>query len=334
MMSTSFDSRARLHYARIGTLTIAAVYFLILVGGIVRASGAGMGCPDWPTCFGQWIPPTDESQLPANYQEIYADRGYADTRFNPIKTWTEYVNRLIGVGIGLLILMTLVHSFAFWKTDRKIVWLSLAVFLGVSFQAWLGSAVVASNLRPMVITAHMVMAFLIVCTLIYAVVRSQRDYFENLDLSGLPGNFRSVLTVALGLTLIQIAMGTQIRETVDTIATLDTLQRDLWRERFPVVFYIHRSFSAVILLTNLWLAWKMVRGRNWLYARLGFVLAGIVLAAIGAGVTLDRFGFPAVAQPLHLLLANLLFGTQFFLYLGYRYATHRNPQRLSMYNPT
>ncbi|HWP01097.1 MAG TPA: COX15/CtaA family protein [Methylococcus sp.] len=332
-MSTSFASRASLRYARIGTLTIAAVYFLILVGGIVRASGAGMGCPDWPTCFGQWIPPTDESQLPANYHEIYADRGYADTRFNPIKTWTEYVNRLIGVTIGLLILMTLLRSFAFWRTDRTIVWLSLAVFLGVSFQAWLGSAVVASNLRPVVITAHMVMAFLIVCTLIYAVVRSQRDYFENLDLSGLPGNFRSVLTLALGLTLIQIAMGTQIRETVDTIAALNTLQRGLWRERFPVVFYIHRSFSAIILLTNLYLAWKMVRGRNRLYARFGFVLVGLVVAAIGAGVTLDRFGFPAVAQPLHLLLANLLFGTQFFLYLGHRYAMQRDSQRLSMRHP-
>ena len=62
-----------------------------------------MGCPDWPTCFGQWVPPTSESDLPRNYQEIYADLGYAETRFNVVKTWTEYVNRLIGVGIGLLI---------------------------------------------------------------------------------------------------------------------------------------------------------------------------------------------------------------------------------------
>lgn len=332
-MSTSFASRANSRYARIGTLTIAAVYFLILIGGIVRASGAGMGCPDWPTCFGQWIPPTDESQLPANYHEIYAARGYADTRFNPFKTWTEYVNRLIGVSVGLLILATLVRSFALWRTDRMIVWLSLGVFLGVSFQAWLGSAVVASNLHPAVITAHMVVAFLIVCTLIYAVVRSQRDYFENLDLSGLPGNFRNILTFALGLTLIQIAMGTQIRETVDTLAALETLQRDLWRERFPVVFYIHRSFSAVILLTNLYLAWKMARGRNRLYARFGLVLVGLAVATISAGVTLDRFGFPAIAQPLHLLLANLLFGTQFFLYLGHRYATQKDFRRLSIRHP-
>ena len=84
-------------YRRITIVTVSAVYFLILVGASVRASGAGMGCPDWPTCFGQWIPPTHESQLPANYQEIYANLGYAETRFNVVKTWTEYINRLIGV---------------------------------------------------------------------------------------------------------------------------------------------------------------------------------------------------------------------------------------------
>ncbi len=93
-------------FRRLGTLTIFAVYFVILVGGIVRASGSGMGCPDWPTCFGQWVPPTDESQLPANYHQIYAQRGYENTQFNPVKTWIEYTNRLVGVTIGFLILLT------------------------------------------------------------------------------------------------------------------------------------------------------------------------------------------------------------------------------------
>jgi cytochrome c oxidase assembly protein subunit 15 len=323
------DHAISARFCRIGLLTIAAVYFLILVGGIVRASGAGMGCPDWPTCFGQLIPPTDEAQLPADYHEIYAERGYADTRFNPLKTWTEYVNRLIGASIGVLILMTLIRSIPYLrgeKGDRPIFYLALSVFLLVGFQGWLGSAVVASNLRPVMITAHMVMAFLIVCLLIYTLARSQRDTLKRLDVAALSPRFRTVLWVAVGMTLLQITMGTQIRESVDLLANAAApTERSVWREHFPIIFYVHRSFSSLILFTNLWLAWNLVRklGAGHLLRRFGYGLGGLVAAAVLSGVSLDRLGFPAVAQPLHLLLANLIFGTQFFLVIALRYADGR-----------
>jgi cytochrome c oxidase assembly protein subunit 15 len=320
------NDQAILNFRRLGLLTILAVYLVILAGGIVRASGAGMGCPDWPTCFGQWVPPTDESQLPANYHEIYAQRGYENTQFNPVKTWTEYSNRLVGATTGLLVLLTAWASRIFLRRDRTIFYLSLTNLFLIGFQGWLGSSVVASNLKPYMITLHMLMALLIVALVIYTIARSQRDTFAAVDSSALPARFKTVLTVAMGMTLLQVAMGTQVRETVDLLAHADnSIDRQFWREGFPAIFYVHRSFSSIILLTNLWLFWKLRQAlpRQSLLVRIGYALIGLIVTAILAGVSLDRLGMPPVAQPIHLLMANLVFGVQFFLFIALRYSEER-----------
>ncbi|WGS87424.1 COX15/CtaA family protein [Methylomonas sp. UP202] len=320
------DPLAAARFRRLGTLTIFAVYFVILVGGIVRASGAGMGCPDWPTCFGQWVPPTDEAQLPANYHEIYAQRGYENTTFNPVKTWTEYTNRLIGASTGLLILLTAWASRIYLKGDKGIFYLAVTVFLLVGFQGWLGSAVVASNLKPLMITLHMLLALGIVALLIYAIARSQQPLLAQLDGGWQTPRFALLLKIAIGMILIQVAMGTQVRESVDFIAHQHSyIDRQFWRDSFPIIFYVHRSFSSVILFTNLWLAWQIVAHTSpgSLLRRMAYALCVLIVTAILAGVSLDRLGFPAAAQPLHLLMANLIFGAQFFIWICLKYASGR-----------
>ncbi len=307
-------------FSRIGFITILAVYLLIFVGGVVRASGSGMGCPDWPTCFGKLIPPTQESELPADYHQQYI--GYGDTTFNPLKTWTEYLNRLLGASIGLLILTTLIRSIPFRQTDKTVFNLSLGVFLLVGFQGWLGSRVVASELKPALISAHMIVALIIVSMLIYTLIRSRQDWFTAINMSGLPAGWRKVLMFAIGFTLLQVTMGTQIREAVDGITNANEIaERNIWREHFPIIFYVHRSFSSIILFTNLWLVWKLIRSTssNNLLRRAGIGLAVLVIIAILTGVTLDRLGFPAFVQPFHLVLANLIFGCQLFLLIGTGY---------------
>ncbi|NOQ35567.1 MAG: heme A synthase [Methylococcaceae bacterium] len=316
------DTQAALRFRRLGIMTIFAVYCVILVGGLVRASGAGMGCPDWPTCFGQWVPPTHESQLPPNYQEIYAERGYKNTQFNPIKTWTEYGNRLVGVTIGIFIIFTVWASRIYLKGDKSVFYLSLSVLLITCFQGWLGSAVVASNLKPFMITLHMLLALFIVALLIYAIARSQHDFIAQLDTARIPSVIKTVLMVAMGMTLLQVVMGTQVREAVDLIANEHKyIDREYWRDSFPMVFYVHRSFSAFILFTNLWMSWKIYQNvaKGSVLQRSVFWLMGLIVIAILAGVSLDRLGMPAAAQPIHLLMANLIFGMQFFIYICLRY---------------
>ncbi|MDD5271234.1 MAG: COX15/CtaA family protein [Methylovulum sp.] len=322
-MTSLLDNQAIIRFRRLGTLTIFSVYLVILAGGIVRASGAGMGCPDWPTCFGQWIPPTDEAQLPANYHEIYAQRGYENTQFNPVKTWTEYTNRLVGVTIGLLIFLTAWSSRIFLKTDKTIFYLALSSFFLVGFQGWLGSTVVASNLKPIMITLHMLLALGIVALLIYTITRSQRDFIRQLDIGTLPTTVKTVLQVAMVMTLVQVAMGTQIREAVDFIAHEHSyIDRQYWRDDFPLIFYVHRSFSSLILFTNLWIVWKLRQqvAQGTVLLRTAYALATLIITAILAGVSLDRLGMPAIAQPVHLLMANMIFGFQFFLFICLNYA--------------
>lgn len=314
-------------FIRIGLITITAVYLLILVGGIVRASGSGMGCPDWPTCFGHLIPPTAESQLPPDYHQKYI--GYGDTTFNPLKTWTEYLNRLLGVSIGILILMTLIRALPFRKQSPSVFYLSLSVFLLVGFQGWLGSRVVASELKPILISAHMLVAFVIVSLLILTVSLAARPWLQEQTFGNIPPRWRTILKIAIGFTLLQITMGTQIREAVDGITNANLIsERSVWRDHFPIIFYVHRSFSSIILLTNLWLVWKLrkatIQGNVIRVPAYG--LAGLIVIAILSGVSLDRLGFPAVVQPLHLLLANLIFGLQLSLLIASRFADESRKQ--------
>ncbi len=313
-----------LRFRYLGLVTILFVYLVIMAGSVVRATGAGMGCPDWPTCFGQLIPPTDESQLPADYHKTFAKFGYENTDFDPVKTWTEYGNRLLGATLGIFVLLTAWSSRRYLQTDKMVFFLSLTAVFLTGFQAWLGATVVASNLQPFKITIHMAMALLIVGLLIYTVTRSQRDFLVQLDIFAIPPRIKIVLILALFMTLLQIAMGTQVREAVDGIANAQ-VAREFWRADFPILFYVHRSFSSIILFTNLWIAWNIIKNsdkQNPLFHGAVILGAGVIIGIL-AGVCLDRLGMPAAAQPVHLVMANLIFGAQFFLYLGFGYAQSR-----------
>ncbi len=322
-MIASTQSFELQRYRQLAWVTIAAVYFLFLVGATVRASGAGMGCPDWPTCFGQWIPPTSEAQLPANYQEIYAELGYADTRFNAVKTWTEYTNRLVGASIGFLIFLTAIYSWFCRSYDPRIFYASLAAFFMVGFQGWLGAKVVGSNLQPGMITLHMLMALAIVGTLLFAVALARRELVANHSIETIDARFSTWLYIVLGLTIVQIAMGTQVREMTDFLSkTQGEELRSSWIEAMPWFFYVHRSFSAVVLFANLWLARLLILSLGWkhLLTRLTLAMIGVIAIAVTSGATLGHLGMPALVQPAHLLAAALLFGLQFLIWMSYRHA--------------
>ena len=317
------DNPALIRYRRLAWITLGAVYFLILVGATVRASGAGMGCPDWPTCFGSWIPPTSEAQLPDNYQEIYAELGYADTRFNVVKTWTEYMIRLTGVTIGLLIFATAIFAWSCRAYDNSIFKATGAAFLMVGFQGWLGAKVVGSNLQPGLITVHMLMALAIVAALLYALAQSRKDIMAAQSIATIDPRFKKMLYTVLVLTILQVAMGTQVREMTDFISRAQGEElRSSWIQAMPWFFYVHRSFSALVLFSNLWLAWLLIKSIGWQHSLTRFTVAmvAVIFVSVISGATLGHLGMPALMQPTHLLAASLLFGLQFLIWMGYRHS--------------
>ncbi len=329
-------------FRRFSAVTIIAVYLLIAVGGIVRTTGSGMGCPDWPKCFGSWVPPTDVTQLPNDYKDIYVQQrvdknvrfakyltafGFDDLAhqvendpsilveedFNAVKTWTEYINRLIGAVIGLLIFGTALLSISYWKQDKPITVLSFVAFVLVGFQGWIGSIVVSTNLLGWMITIHMLIALLIVCLLIYVYYRSRKD--ESQFSSARLGSLKWITFLSIALTLVQVVLGTQVREAIDVLSGY--LERSEWIGNLGSTFLIHRSYSLVLLALHVYLLWKLMKEgirRNELINPTRWLLA-IVIIEIVSGAVMAYFAVPAFVQPIHLLLGSVIIGVQFYLWL-------------------
>jgi cytochrome c oxidase assembly protein subunit 15 len=309
------NDKAVSHFKLAAWITIMAVYVLILVGSSVRATGAGMGCPDWPMCFGQLVPPTSEAQLPPNYQEIYRDRGYAEVRFNAVKTWTEFFNRLTGVTIGFLAIWTLWAGWRIRQTHKASFYFALSAFLLIGFNGWLGKVVVSSNLHPVIITTHMVATLLVVASLILALIKAQAPLHFSNQRSVLR-RLQGALMIGLVLTLTQIGLGVQVREQIDVIALgHDFSDRSFWVSQVSQPLLIHVLFALLLVVYNLWLSRQLLLSQvSQETHRMGKFLVVFVLLEVSVGAILAVANFPAFMQPIHLVLAGLVFGVQFYLF--------------------
>jgi len=289
-------SRGFLTFSKI---VLIAVFLVILAGGVVRMTQSGMGCPDWPTCFGRIIPPTDESQLPANYKELYSFK-YVDTSFNAYHTWIEWINRMLGVLFGFLLIIQFAWSLGFRKTRSRITWLCLTNLLLTGFQGWLGAKVVEANLEVAKVTTHMLVA-LIIAALAWQVVHECRGT----KVFVADKRLRVFTILSLVLLLAQVILGTEIREQIDHISLkLNFESRELWIDQLDTYFYIHRSFSILVGTSIIFLGLKF---RKYEVIRLQLVVAvSLVMLIIALGVLMNYYSVPALAQPVHLLLSSVL----------------------------
>lgn len=329
------------YFLKVNAITIGSVLVLILVGSIVRTMGAGMGCPDWPKCFGEYVPPTSEDQLPDDYLDVFrlqrikknerlartfARLGYQEIAdritddpavlkeqpFNTKKAWVEYINRLVGVLIGFFILLNLVFSIAYRKVDKWIPIGALLIFILTGFQGWVGSLVVSTNLLHGFITFHMLLALLILALLIWQHVRGRGEQRIKHPI------IFWITTVTVVCLIIQIILGTEVRGVIDDLIA-DETSRMKWASFLNVgTFYVHRSFSWVILISAISLFYVIRKADYPSFRPHSAYVLVLVLVGMLLGIGMVRFGFGAWMQSLHLIIATGLFGLLFYINLRFK----------------
>jgi len=312
-------------------VAFVSAFLVVLAGSIVRMTGSGMGCPDWPQCFGLTIPPTEEAQVrwqpETDYREgrmllehdslwvapldhlsgtsfdadrdtglwqHYTRHDYA--HFNPFHTWVEFLNRLLGAFAGLpaLLLVALSLVAALRHRWTAPLWPALGALLALGFVAWLGKKVVDGNLIPGSITLHMLGALAILGLQLVTLRRAGAPAPQ------ITAKTRHWLWVAGLLTLGQLVFGTQVREAVDHLVH-DGVARSDWLAQLPEWWKGHRSAFWVILAAHLvWLWPGVASGRP---TRWEWTVLALLLAQFATGLAFGMLGMPAAAQPLHLLLA-------------------------------
>lgn len=288
-----------------------------------------MGCPDWPKCFGQWIPPSSESELPENYKDLYSEKRAAkienfakvlrniglkktseqlkndpnlrvEQDFNSKKTWIEYINRLFGFFAGNALLVSFI--WLIWKyRKRKLIFLAGTNLILMGAQAWFGSIVVASNLVPWTITIHMLLALIIIALQIYFIREISPTQSKKLPQSKLEFY---LIWICLGVTFYQMFLGTQVRESIDELTALG-ITRERWTAELGMMFYIHRSFSWLVLLCLTVIAWKNEQRNK--YTSIRYVFFFLIVELL-SGVLLAHFETPGLVQTSHLIFATIIFG--------------------------
>ena len=310
-------------------LTAAITLLVVLAGSLVKVTGSGMGCPDWPKCFGHYIPPFDADELEWNtgqdYFEgqmiIYDDQllvaqsdfesgpkidsdnwrvydKHSYTVYNPVHTVIEYVNRLATVVLGLVVLMMLLFSIPKLKSKPSLFVWSLIVLILILFEAWLGRLVVDSLLAPIKISVHLYAAFIIV------LIVSALLVFTNKRYEGVPMRLNKLSWLALimlFILLIQVFLGTKVRELFDVF--VEKYVRSDWPMQAGLTFLVHRSFSLIYIGTVIFF---FIKYRKLFQSKEIYFVLGLCLLSILSGIVMGYFGVPKAMQPTHIFISGVL----------------------------
>jgi protoheme IX farnesyltransferase len=278
-------------FRRLAVATIAATFVLIGVGGLVRATDSGLGCPDWPRCFGRLVPPA----------ELHA--------------WIEHSHRLVASLVVVLVALLVVAA---WRTRQQAVVrrAAVAALVLVLAQALIGAFVVWWKLRADSVTLHLATALALVALLIFIDFRA-RWPSDRAHRSGRDRGFVRLVTAGAGLLYLQMLVGSTVTGHQAGLAyPLDVLLPDLG----PGVARLqlaHRTLAALVavVVAAIWVVARRTQREHPTVTRLAGYAAGLVAVQIGLGVANVANRLSALTVVPHLAVGALLWGTMVALSL-------------------
>ncbi len=309
---------------------------LFIIGGLVRSTGSGMGCPDWPKCFGEYFPPTDIADLPANYEDYYQNQRVEKTKrfsllldlfgfedlskkirnskqleekheFNVIKAFVEYSNRIWGALTGLLVFLCFLSSFTLLKSHSTVFLYTLLGFLAVFINALLGAVVVNSNLISGIVTSHFLAAFASLGFFILARVK-----YLNLRLTNPSSISLKVLGSAILIILvIQTVAGAQVREAYEymernNLSVIDNILS------IAHSYNIHR-ITAIVVLGLTFFQYQKLKSKETVLKKYLLSLPVLTALQIIIGVMLIYQNLESVAKLFHISIGAAIFVIQFYI---------------------
>ena len=282
-------------------------YLLIFVGGLVRVSGSGMGCPDWPKCFGRWIPPTNIDQIPS-----YIDA----TSFNIVLAWIEYGNRSLGVLVGFSIIVLNIIAIYYFRKETKLLVSAILSLILVGGNGGLGAIVVSSILNPFLVSLHMILALMLVSVLSYACIESYKliniEKFKDLEINSSLSNSLIIFWI---LIVVEILLGTGIRTNLELVSIENPLlSKGELLNALDSYKYLHSFLGFTLLFLSIYIYSQLRKNKLYIARFLGIFILGMIIVQIFLGEMMIFFELPQLTRLFHTWGSSWLVGVVIILY--------------------
>jgi len=302
-------------YQKLASVTAFLTLDLVMFGGFTRLTDSGLGCPDWPGCYGHSNP------LSAGEQIRAAETAQPTGPVTMTKAWIEMLHRYFAMGVGILIIVLMVQAWLRWRRDpSRPPWLATAIFGAVCLQGAFGAWTVTMKLQPAIVTSHLLGGVGLLGLLVWLALREGADRPTASAAAALRG------PAALGLVvlIIQIALGGWVSTNYAVMACPDfplcqgrwipdmdlrhgfTVWRDLGRtgggELIPFqalvgVHWVHRTFAYPVFALLGWLAWRAWRLDG--VSKLARLLAALLALQFLTGLSNVVLQWPLLLAVLH-----------------------------------